>query len=301
MSHQIDVAFVNQYRDNVEHLVRQSGSKLRNTVRVESQKGEKAFYEFIGASAARKKTSRHSDVTYSDTPHSRRMVVTEYYYDADLVDDDDKIRMLIDPSSDYARVQADAMGLAMDEAIIAAALGTSKGGAEGGTDVAYDSSMTVGVQVREADVSAADLGLNVAKLRRAKRLLDANHVPMGDRYIVHNAAQMESLLGQTKTTSSDFASVKALVHGDIDTFMGFKFVHSEYTTQDANGDDEVLFYHKRGLMLAVGKDIKTRVTELPTKHYSVQTYTGMDIGSTRLQEKLVGKILCDPSAGAGSV
>ena len=60
------------------------------------------------------------------------MVTMDSYEWADLIDDADKVRMLIDPTSTYARAAAAAM-VAMDDAIIEAATGTAKTGKSGGT------------------------------------------------------------------------------------------------------------------------------------------------------------------------
>lgn len=299
MSVQITTAMINGYSGTVEQLLRQSGSKLRNSVRIHSMKGEKDFIEQIGGKTAQERNGRHSKVNYTDTPHARRMVVAKTIYDADLLDKEDEDRVLASFAGEYAMSQADALGVKMDEIIIAAATGTAYSGKEGSTSTAFDTNMVVDVQVCEPGVSASDYGLNVAKLRRAARLLDEKHVPAGDRFCVYNARQKESLLGTTKATSSDFASVKALVQGDIDTFMGFKFIQSEYIGTDANGDDKVLFYHRRGLVLGIHHDVTTKMDRLPEYHYSLQIYTSMDIGATRMQEGMVGYIECDPSTGAG--
>lgn len=300
MSFQITTAFVQQYRGNLEMLLRQEGSKLRSTVRVETIKGERAFFEQVGNSEALQKAGRHSKVLYTDTPHARRMVTTATWYTSDLIDEEDKIRLLIDPASDYAKAQADALGLRMDRIIIDAAVGAASTGRDGSTSVNFDTTnMEVGIQVREAGVSALDYGLNVAKLRAAKRRLDERFVPNGDRFVVVNARQLESLLGTTRATSSDFASVKALVQGDIDTFLGFKFVMSEFLPLDGSSNDRVLYYHKRGILLALGQDIQTEMTRMAEYHYAMQVYSRMDGGATRMQEGMVGTILCHPSNGAG--
>ncbi|MCP5018868.1 MAG: hypothetical protein GY938_26870 [Ketobacter sp.] len=299
MSTQITTAFVNQYRDNVEHLLRQEGSKLRMCVRTETQNGEKAYYEQIGDSTVKTKTSRHSKVEYSDTPHARRMVVTEYKYTSDLVDKDDKLRMLIDPTSDYAQSQSDALGLDLDRTILTAAFGTAYTGKEGGTSTAFDSSMVVPVTLQDG-AGSSDCSLNVAKIRRASRLLDDEYVPERDRIIIAPPRQKEVLLSSTEITSSDYNSVKALVNGDVNTFMGFKFVwtplvSSEFT--DANSDDRVLFFQKTGMLLAMSKDIGVKMDTLPEYHHATQVYCSLDCGATRMQEKKVGYIICDPTAG----
>ena len=74
MSIQITTAFVEQYKANVYHLVQQKGSRLRKACRVESVTGKNAFYEQIGSTAARLRSSRHADTPRMDTPHSRRRV-----------------------------------------------------------------------------------------------------------------------------------------------------------------------------------------------------------------------------------
>ena len=68
MSIQITTAFVEQYKGNVAHLAQQKGSRLRETVEMESVVGKTAFFEQIGQVAARVRTSRHSDTPRMDTP-----------------------------------------------------------------------------------------------------------------------------------------------------------------------------------------------------------------------------------------
>jgi len=125
MSVQITTAFVEQYKSNVFHLAQQKGSRLRDAVRTETVVGKAHFFERIGSTAALKRTSRHSDTPRVDTPHSRRKVTMDDYDWADLIDNEDKVRMLISPSSEYAQAGAWAMGRAMDDAIIDAASGNN--------------------------------------------------------------------------------------------------------------------------------------------------------------------------------
>ena len=246
MSVQITTAFVEQYKGNVEHLVQQKGSRLRDCVSVESVTGKNAFFEQIGSTAAQVRTSRHSDTPRMDTPHSRRRVSLADYDWSDLIDNEDRVRMLIDPTGPYAKAAAMAMGRAMDDVIIAAADGTAFTGVSGGTSTTYDADMTVDVQVGISP--AADTGLNVGKLRAAKQLLDANEAEDGDRVMVINAKQLQNLLAETEVTSSDFAAIKALVHGEVDTFLGFDFKRTERIGIDSNSDHKVLYWHTSKLL-----------------------------------------------------
>ncbi len=61
-------------------------------------------------------------------------------------------------------------------------------------------------------------------MREAANQLDVENVPPQDRIFLAHANNKKSLLADTEATSSDFASVKALVDGDIKSFMGFRFI-----------------------------------------------------------------------------
>jgi len=287
MSTEITTAFVQQFSSNVQLLSQQRGSLLRNTVSEEAVTGEKAFFDQVGSVAAIKRTSRHGDTPLIETPHSRRMVTMDTYEWADLIDDADKVRMLIDPTSTYAQAAAAAMGRAMDDAIIEAALGTAKTGKTGATSTAFDS---------DNQIIAGGSDMTLAKLIEAKKILDLNSVdPSIPRYIAVSPAQIESLLNSTTVTSADFNTVKALVQGEINTFMGFNFVVS--TRLALNGNDRQCFaWAMDGIKLAVGKDVMARVEERSDKSYSTQVYYCATFGATRMEEAKVVQIDCDESA-----
>ena len=284
MSVQITTAFVEQYKSNVFHLAQQKGSKLRDAVRTESVVGKSHFFERIGSTAAVKRTSRHADTPRVDTPHSRRKVTMDDYDWADLIDDSDKVRLLISPQSEYAKAGAYAMGRTMDDVIIAAATGNAFGGVSGGSTIALPAGQKI---------AHGSTGLTIAKLISAKEKLDAANVdPDEARTIVCSAKQISDLLGTTQITSADFNSVKALVQGDIDTFMGFKFIRSERLGTDSNGNRQVLAFTNTSMGLALGKDIQTKISERADKNYSTQVYLCMTIGATRVEDEKVVEIAC---------
>ena len=138
MSQQITTAFVQQYSANVQMLSQQMGSRLRDAVRLETVVGKNAFIDQIGSVTAQLRSSRHADTPQIDTPHQRRRLSIASYEFADLIDDQDKVRMLIDPTSSYAQAAAAAMGRAMDDVIITAALGTANTGETGSGSATLD-------------------------------------------------------------------------------------------------------------------------------------------------------------------
>jgi len=284
MSTQITTAFVEQYKSNVLHLAQQKGSRLRDTVRYESVTGKNHFFERIGAVSAQKRTSRHSDTPRMDTPHSRRRVSMDDYDWADLIDQEDKVRMLITPQSEYAMAGANAMGRAMDTAIIEAAVGNAYGGVAGGTTIVLPSAQKV---------VHGSAGLTVAKLLSAKEILDGSDVDADEeRFCILSAKQVTDLLNTTEVKSSDYNTVKALAQGQLDTFLGFKFIRSERLGTDTDGNRQVTVYNKSGLGLAMGSEIQTRISERDDKNYATQVFLSMTIGATRVEDEKVVEIAC---------
>jgi len=285
MSVNVTTSFVEQYSANVQMLSQQMGSKLRAAVDVESIRGKQSFFEQIGKTTAQLRTSRHGSTPQIDMPHSRRALTTATYEWADLIDDADKIRMLIDPTSSYAKAAAAAMGRAMDSVIIAAALGTAKTGVSGGTSTALPSTQKI---------VHGSAGLTVAKLLSAKKILDENDVdPSVKRYCVVSPEQIEDLLNLTEVKSSDFNTVKALAQGDINSFLGFEFITSNLLTADATPSRQVIAFAADGIKLGIGKDVTAKISERDDKSYSTQVYYCMDLGATRMEEEKVVEIACN--------
>jgi hypothetical protein len=290
MSFEVTTAFVQQYTTNVGLLLQQRGSKLREAVTMGSYSGKAAkAVEQIGAVSAQARTSRHADTPLISTPHDARWVFPLDYEWADMIDDQDKLRMLIDPTSPYALNGAYALGRAMDSDIISAALGTAKTGENGTTNTSFDTSN------QQVTVGGTPAGLTVAKLREAKQILLSNEVDvdMDPLYIAVTAKQLDDLLGTTEVTSSDYNTVKALVQGNVDTFMGFKFIHTELLGVDASSYRRVIAWAKSGLHLGMWDDVNAKITERADKSYATQVYVKGTFGATRTEEGKVVEILCN--------
>jgi len=307
MSIEITKAMVNQYSANVFHLSQQKGSRLRGLVRNESQKSEAAFYDRIGKVTAQKKTGRHSETTYSDTPHSRRRVTLEDYFYADLVDKEDKLRIIQNPESEYAQAAMNALGRAMDDVVIAALLGNAYSGKTGSTSVPLPDA-----QKLISHTGAAISGLNVKTLRAVKKKFNANETGDSGLSFILSSEELDDLLGETQVTSADYAGVKALVQGDVNTFMGFNFIRSErLLVTDADitsalittgavtggsvtvsaGANRCIAFQKEGLILAISASMNSSIDKLPTKHFSTQIYASMGLGAARIEEEKVVEVI----------
>ena len=288
MSFEVTTAFVQQYSTNVSLLLQQRGSRLRDCVTVGSYTGKAAkAVEQIGEVTAQARTSRHADTPLISTPHDARWVHPTDYEWADMIDDQDKLRMLIDPTSPYAMNGAYALGRAMDSLIITAALGAALTGENGSTSTPFDTS--------NQQIAVGAAGLTVAKLRTAKKKLMANEVDVENDplYCAVTAVQLDNLLGTTEVTSSDYNTVKALVSGSVDTFMGFKFIHTELLGLDGSGDRRCIAWAKSGMHLGIWNDITTKISERADKSYATQVYVKGTFGATRVEEGKVVEIICD--------
>jgi len=288
MSIQITTSFVEQYSSNVSMLSQQMGSKLRGSVDVETINGKNAFFDQVGVTAAQIRTSRHGDTPQIDTPHSRRRLSLADYEWADLVDDVDKVRMLVDPTSSYAKAAAAAMNRSMDDVIITSFNASASTGVAGGSSTALPSTQ------KTATSDQSD-GLTIAKLLAAKKILDNNDVdPSLKRFVVCGPQQISDLLGTTQVTSSDYNTVKALAQGDVSSYLGFEFIMSTRLNMDSSytTDRLVFAYTEDAIKLGIGSDIAAKISERADKSYSTQVYYGMSLGAVRMEEKKVVQIPC---------
>ena len=196
--------------------------------RKESIQGEEKYFDRIGTVEVMEKVGRHSNTTFADTPYSRRRISMRDYFWADLVDKEDKLRIIHNPESEYSKAAQASMGRKMDDIMIAATLGTVYTGKNGATPISLPDSQKYG-SINGSGFSE----LNVETLRQLKFKFDSEEVDEMKRYIVCGASEIRAMLRETEITSADYNSVKALVSGELNSFMGFTFIRIErlpYTT-----------------------------------------------------------------------
>lgn len=193
-----------------------------------------------------------TDVTPINASFSQVTLTLADWNAAEYSDIFSQAKVNFDERQELVQVVAAAMGRRQDQMIIDALTASS-------------TSLTV-----SNDIGGSDTNLNVAKLREAKRLLDKNNVDPGDRHIVIHANSLASLLSETAVTSSDFNSVKALVQGDINTFLGFTFHVMGDRTEgglaiDGSSDRTVWAFHKTAVGYGEGIGMRTEINYVPEK------------------------------------
>jgi hypothetical protein len=291
MSFNITTHFVQQYTSNVQLLLQQKGSKLRNCVTVGSYTGKAAkAIEQVGPVTAQKRTIRHGDTPLISTPANARWVFPTDYEWADLIDDQDKLRMLIDPTSSYSQNGAYALGRAMDDEIIEAFFATAKTGENGSDNTAFGAGQDVVV----ATGSTGATGLNISKLREAKKILMQNEVDIDNDplFCIITAQQHDDLLNEAQAISLDYNTRPVLVDGKITAFMGFNFIHTERMPLNNSNQRRVAAFAKSGMHLGMFNDINTMISERADKGYATQVYVKGTFGATRTEEGKVVEIVC---------
>lgn len=290
MSFDIDIAYVQQYKDGFIHLAQQKGSKLRSTVRNYSVSGKTYDFNRIGSGAMTLVSGQYPETPFSSLPHSRRRVTLERFATSERVGKEELVQVLTDPSGDYTMAMVNAAGRKIDDLIIEAALGnaTAVSNVEGTSNVALPAG-----QVIDEDFGTADSNLTVEKMREARRILMANDVDVDERLVmVVNATAHDALLSETEITSSDFVNKKALIGGMVGHFMGFDIVVTNRLTLDSGGFRRILAYPASSLGLAVGRDVGVEVDNLPSHMNMKQILVEMFMGATRIEDEKVVAIEC---------
>jgi hypothetical protein len=252
MSVSISNAFVTLFDAEVKQAY-QADAVLRNTVRLRTGVTASTHkFPKIGSGVAQVRVPQ-TDVTPLNVTYSQATVTLEDWIAAEYSDIFNQAKVNFDERSELVQVVSKAIGRRADQLVLNALTNSS-------------TSLTV-----SNDIGGTDSNLNVAKLREAQRLMNAGNVPMEDRYLVIHASNLSNLLSETAVTSSDFNTVKALVQGELDTFLGFKFItlgdRSEggLTGGGSGADRTVYAYHKNAVGMAEGMGVRSEINYIPEK------------------------------------
>jgi len=291
MSNQVTTATIQSYSNLVMPLLQQKGSVLMNRVNKRNFTGKNAkILEQIGKQVATERTTRHADTSYNDTPHAARWLAPRTWDVADLIDNEDKLKMLIEATPAYAESQVYAIGRKIDEIIVNAAIGTSYVGENGTSTEAFDSAYTV---------SAGGLGLTFDKVRNALRLLAKAQVDRSRDALVGCIAseQYYDLLGMTEYTNSDYNGSKPVLgEGGIVKWMGIDWVHvDDNILPKASTTRDVIIMARSGMTCGIWDDISTKIEQLPTKRYATQVFTSFTANASRMENGRIIKIQCTES------
>lgn len=293
MSVNIPQHYAVEYADLVALLSQQRGSKLAPCVMTGSHKGKLAApVDQIGQVAMQPVTGRFMPKGRVDATVTRRWCSPNDRDLNQLMDSFDELRLVTDPKAKYLLNGQYAAGREMDNFILDAMFGTALIGETGTGTQTFPSAQDITV----TEGSSGSSKMNVAKLRRAVKIIRGNNVdldnPMNQLWCALNANQYDAMFAEAQVVSTDFNDRPVLVDGRLVRFFGVNFVHTELI--DATSSiDQIPVWAKSGVHLGIWQDMKASIGQrIDLTGDPYQVYLQMTMGATRIEEAKVVRINC---------
>ncbi len=251
MSKSLDTAFITIFDNEVKHVSQGMGMSLRAAVKTKSVKGSTVRFQKIGRGTATVRVTQ-SDVTVMNLAHTVVSATMVDYTAAEYTDIFDQEKVNFEEREPIVQAIAGAIGRRDDQIILDA----------------WDAASTT---LTVAKTVGANNAADGTKVRRAKRLLDDQGVPTSDRFFIHSTQFLEQLLGNTTATSIDYNAVRLLVDGEIDTWLGFKWIMIKDRSSNEGGlpiagNDRVNYaVHKTACGLGINLDKKVEINYIAEK------------------------------------
>jgi len=284
MAVSINNAFVTLFDSEVKQAYQ--GQRLLAGVTRERSGVEGSTVKFpkIGKGSATIRVPQ-TDVTPLNVTYSQVTATMEDYIAAEYSDIFNQQKVNFDERQELVQVVSGAIARRMDQVVLDALTAASS------------PSTVANTVVSSGSPAASDL--NVGKLRAAKKAMDAKNVPAEGRTILVHANSLSSLLSETQVTSSDFNTVKALVTGEVDTFLGFKFITLGDRDEgglaiDGSSDRTLFAFHRDAVGLGVGMNQTSRVDYIPEKT-SFLVASMFSAGAVAIDDEGIVKITCRES------
>ena len=275
MAINVSTAFVDLFDSEVKQAY-QAESVLRGTMRTRTGvAGNTVKFPTIGKGVATLRVPQ-TDVTPLNVTYGQVTATMEDYIAAEYSDIFQQSHINFDERSELVQVVSKSIARRMDQIMIDAL-----NAASGTTAVA-------------TSIGGATTNMNIEKLRATAKAMNEKNVPSEGRNLLMHASQLDSLLGETEITSQDFASVKALVQGEINTFMGFNIL--TVGDRDEGGlpkpSTRTCFaWHKDAMGYAESMAQKTEVNYVPEKT-SFLVSSMFSAGSVSIDGAGIVKIAC---------
>ncbi len=282
--------FVNTFRENVYFLSQQKESRLVMCVDRDDDVKDGGFFERLGKTNMVQLTTRFQQTPIVDMDHTRRFVSHVPYVWSTIIDNDDRLRQLADPESNYTLDARYGAGRQIDLVIITALGGTAFSGQDGKTAVTFPSGQRI-LQAFETNK-----WFSIVKWIEMKRLLDTNEVRDDDRYIVLRSQDLANLLQPTAISTSlanpllniDYSTAKGLVEGTVTRYLGMDVKRSEQVLAGSEGSTfGVTAWQKLAVGFTMPADFETNLAKDPTVNYNWRPHLKISLGAVRKEEEAV--------------
>lgn len=284
--------------------LQQQTSMLRGRVMEGQHVGKQASpIDYIGAIQMKAPQGRYAPNQPQNVDFTRRWVTPVDKEAYQLIDTFDKLRLLMDPTSQYSSVAAAAVAREWDDRIIGAAFATATIGDSTGISTTTENFDTTAWRVASTFGSSAASGLTVAKMIEAKRVMRKAQVQVDTEQLtwVTNSQGEADLLNQVQVVSTEFSDRPVLQDGKVVRFMGWDIVYSERLTSSSNLRQNIAMV-KSGAYLGVWKDTENDVSRRnDLSGLPWQLATLMTSGATRLEPGRLLQVLCSDTSAAADV
>ena len=275
MAQNVTTAFVTLFESEVKQAY-QAESILRGSCRARTGvQGNTVKFPKIGKGVATVRVPQ-TDVTPLNVTYSQVTATMSDYIAAEYSDIFHQSHINFDERRELVEVVSKSIARRMDQIMIDA------------LDAASSPSTVA------TSVGGAASNMNIDKLRAAAKAMNEKNVPSEGRYLLMHASQLDALLGETETTSADFASVRALVRGEINSFMGFNIL--TMGDRDEGGVPKpstrsCFAYHKDALGYAESMAQKSEINYVPEKT-SFLVSSMFSAGAVAIDDEGIVKISC---------
>lgn len=281
-----------QFKPGLELLLAQTVSKFKPLVRTEFFNSDEQFYiNQIGSTTVAIVADPTAASIFASTTTARRLIEKDSYIRNEFVTDKDLNNMNFDPKAAMIQRIVSAYGVAMDAAIIAAAVGTAKTGKAGATNVTFPAGNIL---------AHGSTGLTYAKALAGIEFFLGKNFEGGEISWVVGPKQVAEAMNIANIINSDFARVQAagittpMTTGYMTSLnLGIK-VHIYVSTLlpvDTNIRDTLMFT-KNGIGLGVGKEVGVKILDNAEHNAQTQITTEAIFGASRLDEDQVYMIRC---------
>lgn len=277
MAVNIDNAFVRTFEGVVRFLAQQSQNKLRPWCQERSQTGEDHVFETLAPAEMQEKVGRRQATPENDADWQNRIVLTKTFDIGDTVEKEDKLRMIIEPTSALAQNFAMAGRRKFDDIIIDAAEAAALD--KDGNSNAFPSGQIVG--------SGGASEISFDTLTEVQELFQTNDIDIDEMKVaVVGPKQIRKLMHDPKATSADYVTLKAIQAGRFhDEYMGFRWVVTNRLNAPGAGRKNCLFFTRKALGLKVDEDITTEIDKDPGKSFMWRVYARLTAGAVRVEDK----------------
>ena len=275
MAQSITNAFVTLFDEEVKQAY-QGEALLRGTMRTRTGvQGNTVKFPKIGKGVATVRVPQ-TDVTPLNVTYSQVTATMSDYIAAEYSDIFHQSHVNFDERRELVQVVSKAIARRMDQLCIDA------------LDAASSPSTVA------TSVGGAGTNMNIEKLRAAAKALNDNNVPAEGRHLLMHSSQLDAMLGETEITSSDFATVKALVRGEVTSFMGFNII--TMGDRDEGGVPKpstrtCFAWHQDSMGYAESISQKSEVNYIPEKT-SFLVRSMFSAGAVAIDDEGIVKISC---------